>query len=214
VGILAGGSLVYAVTGTIDPLFVGTLTNTVTVAPPPGLIELDPGDNSATDTTEVAGAPLVGATKAVSGGFYPQGWVTYTVVLANSGDAAQSDNPGDELVDVLPAELALVSAAATAGTAAVDLAGNTVTWNGSIPASATVTVTIRATVNAGATGVVSNQGTVAYDADLDGVNESSVLTDDPTVGGVQDPTTFQVEEVLFADGFESGDTLRWSWSPP
>ena len=43
--------------------------------------------------------------------------ITYTVVLTNAGPNTQSDNPGDELTDVLPASLTLVSASATSGTA-------------------------------------------------------------------------------------------------
>jgi uncharacterized repeat protein (TIGR01451 family) len=120
----------------------------------------------------------VGGTKSVSGTFSPGGTVTYTVVLTNSGGAAQSDNPGDEFTDVLPAQLSLVSASATAGTVVAAVATNTVTWNGSIPAGGSVTITIQASINPGTAGgsVVSNQGTVSFDADGNGVNETTALT--------------------------------------
>src|SRR6058998_1999320 len=39
---------------------------------------------------------------------------------------------------------------------------------------------------------VSNQATIAFDADGDGTNESSRLSDDPTQPGSSDPTTFTV----------------------
>jgi hypothetical protein len=71
---------------------------------------------------------------------------------------------------------------------------NTVTWNGSIPAGGSVTITIQATVNAGAAPgtTVSNQASFAYDADGNGTNETSGVTDDPSAGGAADPTTFTV----------------------
>jgi hypothetical protein len=47
-----------------------------------------------------------------------------------------------------------------------------------------VTITISAKVNAGTTGAtVSNQGTVHFDPSHSGTNSSTVLTDDPGVGG-------------------------------
>ena len=100
-------------------------------------------------------------------------------------------SPGNELIDVLPPELALVSATATSGTPATS--GNTVTWNGPIPAGGTVTITITATILPSAAGrSVANQGTISYDADGDGTNETTAQTDDPRVGGSADPTTIQV----------------------
>jgi hypothetical protein len=39
---------------------------------------------------------------------------------------------------------------------------------------------------------VVNQGTVAFDGDGNGTNESSAVTDDPAVGGAEDPTEFVV----------------------
>ena len=131
--------------------------------------------------------------KAASGTFEPGSTVTYTITGTNLGVGAQLDNPGNEFTDVLPASLTLVSAAATSGTAVATIATNTVTWNGAVPASATVTVTITATIDAGTEGqIISNQGVVAYDADGNGTNESAAFTDDPGVGGPQDPTSFTV----------------------
>jgi uncharacterized repeat protein (TIGR01451 family) len=142
----------------------------------------------------VAGPAALAATKTVNGTFMPGGAVTYTVVLSNEGDVAQGDNPGDELTDVLPADLTLVGATATAGTATANVGTNTVTWNGVLGAGASVTVTIDALIDAGVAPdtVIANQGTVAFDGDADGTNESSTLTDDPAVGGAADPTALTV----------------------
>lgn len=146
------------------------------------------------DCTPFSGAAEVSATKTVTGDFSVGGTITYTVTLTNDGTAAQADNPGDELADVLPSELTLVSAGSTSGTTDADVGTNTVTWNGSMaPLGDSVTVTIEATIDAGTAGsTVSNQGSVAYDSDDDGTNDATVLTDDPSVGGTADPTTFTV----------------------
>lgn len=133
---------------------------------------------------------VISGTKTVSGSFAELGAVAYTVTLTNSGAAVQGDNPGDEFSDTLPPSLTLVSANASSGTATT--AGSTVHWNGSISAGGSVTVTIAATVNVGTAGqFISNQGTVTFDGNGDGLNETDVLTDDPGVGGASDPTVFQ-----------------------
>ncbi len=112
--------------------------------------------------------------------------------------SATPDNAGNELTDVLPSSLTLTGATATSGTAAT--AGNTVTWNGSVPAGGSVTITITATIKASAAdSVISNQATFAYDADLNGTNESTGTTDDPTKPGANDPTTITVAAAGIAD---------------
>ncbi|HEV8578166.1 MAG TPA: DUF11 domain-containing protein [Thermoanaerobaculia bacterium] len=148
----------------------------------------------ATTTTNVITPPAISATKAVNGSFTPGGSVTYTVVLTNLGPGSQGDNPGSEFVDVLPAELILVSATATSGTATATVATNTVTWDGSLAAGGgSVTITINATIDPGvAVGTtISNQGRVFFDFEGDGINESSTVTDDPSTP-TPDSTSFQV----------------------
>ncbi|MFO1352217.1 MAG: DUF11 domain-containing protein [Gammaproteobacteria bacterium] len=168
----------------------------------------DPTKPGAADPTSfvVVSPANVSATKTVTGTFHPGGAVTYTVVLANSGPSNQVDNPGNEFSDVLPAQLTLVSASATAGTAIATLATNTVTWNGSIVPSGSVTLTINATIKAGTPPqTVSNQGTVSYDADGNGTNEATHQTDDPTKPGAADPTSFAVTplvDLIFQNSFE------------
>jgi uncharacterized repeat protein (TIGR01451 family) len=117
--------------------------------------------------------------------------VTYTITIVNSANAALADNPGDEMVDVLPAGLTLVSASATTGTAVANTASNTVTWNGALAASASVTITINATINQSGAGLnLSNQAVLNFDADQNGSNESTLLSDDPSVAGAANPTAF------------------------
>jgi uncharacterized repeat protein (TIGR01451 family) len=196
VNLPSGGSVTYTASCAISAAATGTLSNTATVTAPAGVTDPTPGNNSATDSdtlTAPPGATLSG-TKTVSGTFQPGGAVVYTVVLTNSGTGTQGDNPGNELTDVLPAGLALVSATATSGTATATVATRTVAWNGSLAAGGSVTITINATIDANvAPGTtLTNQATFNYDADGNGTNEASGVTDDPAARGGADPTSFQV----------------------
>src|SRR6185369_10433876 len=79
------------------------------------------------------------------------------------------------------------------GTAVANTGTNTVTWNGAIPVSGTVTITITATILPAAAGqTVSNQGAISYDANGDGTNEATAQTDDPGVAGAANPTSITV----------------------
>ena len=100
--------------------------------------------------------------------------------------------------DTLPASLTLNSATASGGTVATN--GDTVTWNGSIPSSSMVTITIQATIGAGSAGIkISNQGTFRYDSNENNTNDAGGLTDDPNVPGLSDPTVFFAASSLMAD---------------
>ena len=168
------------------------LANTATVTS--ATSDPNTGNESGTATTSVVSPALVRATKAISGDLQPGGLVTYSIVLRNEGAAAQQDNPGNELTDVLPSTLTLVDAVSTSGVATASVATNTLTWNGAIPAGGSVTISIHARVNANVppSTVISNQGTLAYDADGNGTNETPALTDDPSLGGTGDSTHFTV----------------------
>jgi uncharacterized repeat protein (TIGR01451 family) len=150
-------------------------------------------------TPAVCDAPVfssaVTATKAVSAGPYtPGGAITYTITLSNSGNAPALDNPGNEFTDTLPVGLTVGTPVASSGT--VSGPGvNPVTWNGIIAAAGSVTITIPATITPSASGTLSNQGTASFDANLDGTNESSAQTDDPSTAAPTDPTTITVEGI-------------------
>ena len=115
----------------------------------------------------------------------------FFVTISNSGASASRDNAGDEFTDVLPAQLALVNAVASAGTASANVPANTVTWNGSVPAGGSVTITITATILPGNGGTQRILDQLPY-ADLNGTNETTVTTDDPSAGGANDPTSFVI----------------------
>jgi uncharacterized repeat protein (TIGR01451 family) len=123
--------------------------------------------------------------------------VVYTITITNSANAAMADNPGDEMVDVLPAGLTLVQAAASSGAALANTSTNTVTWNGALAASASVTITIEARINASGTGAtILNQATLNFDADLNGSNESTLRSDDPAIAGAANATAFDSDMLV------------------
>src|SRR6185312_11185864 len=194
----AGGSVTYTASCNVSAAATGTLSNTATVTAPGGVTDPTPGNNSATDSDTITpaatpGASVSGTKTASSGPYAVGGTLTYTIVLNNTGAGAQGDNPGNEFIDVLPPTLALVSATSTSGTAVATTGTNTVTWNGAIPAGGSVTITITATILPAAAGTtVSNQGTISFDADGNGTNESTAQTDDPAVGGAANPTSITV----------------------
>lgn len=133
-------------------------------------------------------------TKSVTGALVAGGAITYTIELTNNGTASQADNPGNELVDVLPAQLTLVSASASSGTAVANLGTNAVSWNGALgPLGGAATITIHATIKPDTSGAaVVNQASVAFDADANGTNEANVPTDDPGTPAANDATSFVV----------------------
>jgi uncharacterized repeat protein (TIGR01451 family) len=167
----------------------------------------------------VTPAVQLAATKTVSGTFVEGGTVTYTVTITNNGNATQTDNAGNELTDVLPASLTLVSASATSGTATANVGTNTVTWNGALTlGGGSVTITITATIDAGTNGTtISNQGNLSFDADVNGTNEATGVTDDPGTAAPNDPTSFgvaagaQVTGTKTAAGaFTPGSTITYT----
>jgi uncharacterized repeat protein (TIGR01451 family) len=203
VNLPSGGSVTYTVSCTLSASATGTLSNTASVTAPAGVTDPNPGNNTATDSDTITAAPgaIITGTKTVSAGPYNVGGtVTYTVKLTNSGTGAQADNPGNEFTDIVPSGLTLVSAVATSGTAAANTGTNTVTWNGAIPVSGSVTITITATIKPSAAGqTISNQGTIAYDSDGNGTNDATAQTDDPGVPGADNPTSFTVAAAVGTD---------------
>lgn len=179
----------------VDPATAaGTpVNNTASVAA--SVPDSNGSNNTATASAAASTSPNVSAAKSVAGGAtHGEGSVvTYTIVLTNTGTLVQADNPGNELTDVLPSSLTLIGASATSGTAVANLGTNTVTWNGAIPGSGSVTVSIQALVHYGTAGTtIANQATVSYDSDANGTNDASRQSDDPSTPAPSDPTSFTV----------------------
>ena len=103
VGLRPGGSATYQVTVDISAAATGTLVNTASIAPPVGVTDPAPADNSATDTdvlhpvADLSITKTDGVTSAVPGTV-----VSYTVVATNAGP---SDAVGATISDAVPASL-------------------------------------------------------------------------------------------------------------
>jgi uncharacterized repeat protein (TIGR01451 family) len=183
---MAIGSSVFTLTVSVSATAGGgtVISNTATVTS--ATADPNTGNESDTETTSVISPATVTGTKSASGSFQQGSNVTYTVVLSNAGPAAQGNNPGDEFVDVLPSQLTLISATSTSGTTLASVGTNTVTWNGSIPAGGSVTITIHALVEADAPvgSTITNAGTINGDTNGDGVNEPGSAT---TANGAGNP---------------------------
>jgi uncharacterized repeat protein (TIGR01451 family) len=190
IDLAAGETRIYRLSGIVQPMCSAVLHNKATITPPAGVCD-DPSDNQSVEDTQVAATGVHAFCEGISGPLTELSQMTQTFLLINCGPANQADNPGDEFTDVLPAGLTLVSATATSGT--VSSPPNTVHWNGAIPVGGTVTITFTANINAGTTGMtLCNQATINYDADGDGTNESTRLSDDPDEPGPADPCCFRV----------------------
>jgi uncharacterized repeat protein (TIGR01451 family) len=178
---------------TVDPATAGgtAINNTAVVTA--SVPDSSGANNSSTASASVGTPPNVTATKSIGAAHAEGAIVTYTIILSNSGGLTQGDNPGNELTDVLPSSLTLIGATATSGSAVANVGTNTVTWNGSIPGSGSVTITIQASVHNGTAGTtISNQATVSYDSDANGTNDASRVSDDPSTPAPSDPTSFVV----------------------
>ena len=204
-GLPAGSAAGYAAACAIDPGRTGTLTNTATISAS-GAIDPVPANNSATDftlLTPVADLAITkddGVTTAAPGDV-----LTYTIEVSNPGP---SDALAAAVEDVFPPELIgcewscapAGGALCTGGPVAGDLIDSADLFAGS---SATYTATC--TVDPGANfGALSNTATVAAPAGVTDPDLTDNAATDVDLGTA----------MIFADGFESGDTTAWSSTVP
>jgi uncharacterized repeat protein (TIGR01451 family) len=148
----------------------------------------------------------------------PGDTIRYRIDIINSGDL---DAAGVVFYDTIPDNTDYVANSVTAsvGTADYDKSTNQVQWTGDVAVDGSVTITFDVVVHTGIPlrTVISNQGTVEYDSNDDGENDSQLLTDgdlalpgkQPTildVGGIisipASKTAFPVDSVLPTPGDE------------
>jgi len=165
------------------------------------VIELNEGNNCLTiDTSLIVrpNAPMIEATKvdidANGGTVQPGDEIRYEIVIRNLGCADLEDNPGHEFTDTLPAGLT-ATGFATASRGTIAVTGNQIVWDGDIPAGGEVILVFRTQVDADVEEFTSicNQGSVQWDSNGDGTNDSVEPTDDPDTPEDDDPSCFTVE---------------------
>ncbi|HUI25718.1 MAG TPA: hypothetical protein VL403_06495, partial [Candidatus Kryptonia bacterium] len=175
-----------------DPLAAG-----VTQITNQGTVSYDSNGDGITDSTQLtdgdttqpgnqptiiavtAGPNFGETTKAVAlqtdadgdGVVSPGDTLRYVIVVPNTGN---QDSAGVVFQDSIPTNATYIvgSVGATRGSADYNAAANRIEWTGDIAAGASVSVTFDVSVNSGiyVGTVISNQGTVFYDSNNDGVD--------------------------------------------
>ena len=199
-----GASVTYTLDVTIDPSATGTLSNSASVSPPAGYVDTNPGDNTDTDIDTLTPEVDLAITKDDGRSHVVAGLgTTYTIVASNPGPSSVF---GATVADVFPTELTGASWTCVGAGGGACTASGTGDIDDSVDlyAGGSVTYTTYASVDSGATGTVVNTATVSVPG---GVTER-----DPVDNTDTDTDTIVVP--LFADGFESGDTGRWSSATP
>lgn len=180
-----GSSITYTVMATLSPAAVGTLVNTATVTIPVLMFDdLDPTNNSATDTDNIT--PMADLSITKDDGVttvVPGQALAYTIVVSNAGP---SDVTGANVADAFPADLTGVtytSVAAGGATGNMAAGAGDINDNVNMPVGSSITYTVMATVSPAAVGTLTNTATVTEPAgvtDPDTSNNTATDTDDLT----------------------------------
>jgi uncharacterized repeat protein (TIGR01451 family) len=181
-------SITYTVTAPIDPAATGSLKSSATVAAPVGVTDPVPGNNSQQNTTPLIPTADLGITvddMALTA--VPGLSTTYKIVVTNHGPSAVTNAT---VTDSFPGTITAVSFTAVASGGATGFSasgtGNILDSSLVMPSTSTVTYTVVATINASATGTLSNTATAGVPAgvtDPNQTNNSKTDTDNlaPTV---------------------------------
>jgi uncharacterized repeat protein (TIGR01451 family) len=167
VNLLNGGAATFLVTALPAPGATGSVTNTAVVASPPGAVETNPNNNSASDTdtlTPQADLTITKTNGATS--LVPGTSTTYTIVATNNGP---STVPGASIVDNLPSSLtnATWTCRASAGSSCGSVSGaGSINTTANLLPSGAVTFTVTAQVSSGAAGTVTNTASIAPPASV------------------------------------------------
>src|SRR5262249_10245347 len=158
----ANATVTFTFTVQVDPSATGTLSNTATISPPPGVTDPTPGNNSATDNNALTPQADLSITKTDGVLFAVPGTsTTYTIVVSNQGPSTVVNQ---QVPDAFPSEITSVNwtAVASLGSSVAQTSGsgNILTTVTLLPGG-TVTFTAIAQIDPSATGTLSNTATVA-----------------------------------------------------
>jgi uncharacterized repeat protein (TIGR01451 family) len=187
VNLLVGGTATFTVNATVAGNATGTISNTATISVPPGVVDLIPGNNSATDSDTVTLVADLAITKddgktSVNAG----GSTVYTIVATNNGPSAVT---GATVTDTAPAALTFGSwtCAATAGSSCPASGSGNISASVNLLAGGSATFTVNATVAGNATGTITNTATIAVPAGVsDPTPGNNSASDSDTVNLVAD----------------------------
>ncbi len=189
-----GTQAVFTVSGTVPLATTGTINNTASVSTPSGIVDVIPGNNSATDSNGAGTSADLAIRKTSSPKPYVAGSaLTYTITVSNSGPSSVT---GATVVDSIPSTITGVTwTSSITGTAAVTSgatgSGNSLSATLNIgPAFADkVIFTVTGTVPADTTGGISNTATVTPPTGTnDPVPGNNTATDNNATGSQADLT--------------------------
>ncbi|MFK7940732.1 MAG: autotransporter domain-containing protein [Roseovarius sp.] len=197
-----GASDSYTITVTVDAASTGTLNASTTVASP--VADPAAGNNTATAATTVTPQADISVTKTDGVTSIRAGdTLSYTIVASNAGP---STDPSVSLTDTFPGTLTCTYTSAAAGGAT----GNTASGAGdlaetlSLPSGGSVTYTAMCTVDAAATGTLSNTATVTASVDDPDASNNSATDSDTVV--VVPSITFT--KAFLPAAIEQGETTQ------
>jgi uncharacterized repeat protein (TIGR01451 family) len=175
----SGQSVSITLTGTIDPNFPDPLTNTVTVAPPAGTTDPNPGNNSFTDTDTLT--PQADVTVSIDDGttiVVPGTSTSYFITITNNGPSTVSSLTvvTDSIPALLTPQFFLPSGFIVVGIAP---SGFDFSLVNDLTPGATATLQITGTIDPNATGTLSN--TVTVSTLIDSTLSTSTATDTDTL---------------------------------
>jgi uncharacterized repeat protein (TIGR01451 family) len=173
VSLLAGGTATFTLQGTLAPHASGSLANTATITPPPGVTDPTPGNNSGTDTDPIAAGTHVDLSiaKVHVGTFIAgQGGAQYVITVSNSGSVTSSGTV--TVTDAVPTGLTATAIAGT-GWACVQPAGPC-TRNDPLPPGASYPpLTLTVNIAAAPPSPLVNFVVVAGGGDANGANNQA-----------------------------------------
>lgn len=168
VNLPAGGKLTFIVKARIA---AGTpdceINNTAFIEGPPGLIDSNPGNNSATDTTALPPMVDLSIVKKADPRTYIAGCdqIVYDIIATNNSSCAVAENV--EIQDTLPPHTTFVSAMPSAGGQCPSPAAGgplICSWSGPTAAKADRSAKVIVKINSSApVGVIENEATVKSD---------------------------------------------------
>ncbi len=181
VDMTAGSSLLYTVSATLDNSATQPLVNTATVDAPVNTTELDPSNNTDTDTnTLVLTADLAITKDAGSTTVEPGQVLNYTIVVTNNGP---NNVAGATVTDSFPAELEGVTftSNATGGASGNTSGSGDINDLVNLPVDSTITYNASGTVSTLSTNDIVNSATVTEPVGVIDPNLSNNTDADVTV---------------------------------
>ncbi|MEO8264284.1 MAG: hypothetical protein ABI706_02115 [Ilumatobacteraceae bacterium] len=191
-----GGSVTITVVADISPTATGLVVNTATVVAPPGVVDTNPANDTATDSDALNPVADLSITKTDGLAFaLPGDPVTYTIVVTNVGPSAVVGAP---VTDVMPAGLVGVTwtCGASAGSACSAGGAGDIATTVDLAVGGTATFTIDATIASNQLGVVTNTATVDAPAGVTDPNSAdNVAVDATVVNGLGDVSIVKTDGV-------------------